>query len=1344
MQNSTRQLLQAVSAYVPDHIVRYLIAHPGDLAPGRGIQENAVLLFADVSGFTTMSENLAQLGKEGAEELTRVLNDYFSTMIDLVTSYGGEVIKFSGDAITCHFSNGPTGVARACGCALAMQDRMADFRVVKTSGGDFALRMKIGISAGKVLSVNVGTLQEGLEYVLAGHALDRMALAEHHATAGEVVIDTTCPALNDVPGLMLGESRDGFRLVTGLSQPVTPQPRPPLVWDELDEPTAQRILTQLAAYLPPSVYEQICDGQRQFVGDNRQVVSLFVRFQGLDYDHDPQAAAKLQRYFTTMQTIINRYGGRLNRVSTGDKGSLLHLIFGAPVAYEDNEERAMGCALEMQRVALKTDLLSFITGQRIGAASGYVFAGNVGSDRRREYTVMGDVVNLSARLMQAAQPGQILCNRHTARRVTEEFMYEFLPPIRVKGKQAPVAICQVIGLRQEIKRWGGKTGHALRNQEIIVGRERELQQIAEIIAAARSGQGQTLVISGEAGVGKSHLLDSLITMAGEQEMYGLQGDSRSYGSQSPYLPWIDLLNAFFGLTPHEHESYDQKLRRITQRMVAVSPSLEGWVPLIAQLLGLPTPDNDLTAALDAQLRKQRIFELVLTLLRHQARQVPLFLLVFEDTHWIDDISRELLDYVARNIGNTNILLVVVGRLTTEFSNWRRYRHTHWIALEDLPAADALELLRRKLHMETVPQELRDRVLGGEERINPFFVEEVLNALIDQGYLVPLSDDPEAGYAVVGDLSAVEIPDSIQALIMSRIDRLDESSKLTVKVASAIGRTFRYRTLKAIYPVNISQEKLWENLDRLGRADITPLDKPAPDWEYIFKHATIQEVAYESLLYKHRRELHHAIASYLERTHADNLAEYYDLLAHHYFLSGDQEKSWIYLVKAGDRARARYANQAAIARYTDALSLESVKQEDKYPVYDALGDVYQLIGQYDQARESYRQALDCHPGLILEAATRRKIAKTWALQGEYSKAGHYLSLTKESLESTPATLEMARIYCDIGWIAVRQGEYDQALASCEAGLVLENELPQDKEAQQVKAELQNTLGSIYVRTGEYERAIEHFQASVRMRQNIGDLYGIGRSYNNIAAVYWGQGNYDQAIRYINNSLEIFHKIGYTHGIAMGYNNLGAAYFALRDYPKAIEYYQRSLKLRQEINDLRGIAGIYNNLGEVYRAQGELRSAGEYLRQAITLLTEIGEKWVLCDAHKLLSEVELSLNHPQEAREHAQISRALSQELGDRAYEGRALRILGQIQRSTGDLDGARQYLRQSVELLTSAANKLELGRSHYELGMTLLAQGDAEECRAHLQEAAQIFAELQAADELAQVRTALESARTTAQ
>ena len=268
-----------------------------------------------------------------------------------------------------------------------------------------------------------------------------MVEAEHHATAGEVVIDgeyTVDPGTSwEEMGIIVGQEREGFLLAEGLTKTVESVEEEKVNWDALSEQAADQIIAQLVPYLPPRVYEQIVDGQQQIVGGHPRVVSLFVNFFGLDYDTDLDAGPKLQQYFSVMQGIIHRYGGRLNRVITGAKGSLLHLLFGAPVAHEDNEERAVGCALEMQQVAMESNEMPFITDQRIGVASGPVFAGNVGSERRREYTVMGDIVNLSARLMQAAEMGDILTDQRTARRAEGKLICEELTPIRVKGKKEP-------------------------------------------------------------------------------------------------------------------------------------------------------------------------------------------------------------------------------------------------------------------------------------------------------------------------------------------------------------------------------------------------------------------------------------------------------------------------------------------------------------------------------------------------------------------------------------------------------------------------------------------------------------------------------------------------------------------------------------------------------------------------------------------------------------------------------------------------------------------------------------------------------------------------------------------
>jgi len=1115
MGKEKHALLRAISAYVPPIVARQAISTAHVLPAGQAIQMQAALLFADISGFTTMSESLAGLGKEGAEELTRILNGYFSTMIDVVHAYGGQVIKFGGDAITCAFAGSrtcestnsrmcdlETEIVRACACALAMQSAMAAFRTVETRGGAFELRMKIGVSAGPVQFLDVGDPEQGLEYVLAGRPLDRMAAAEHRAAAGEVVVDGECLAgmgkgWGDL-GIIPGTGRDGFLPVRAMTRPVETAEPDDVNWDRLSDGEVARATARLVPHLPPAVYERLVDGQWQFVGEHRRVVSLFVNFFGLDYDADPQVGHKLQRYFTAMQQVIHRYGGRLNRLMTGDKGSLLHLIFGAPVAHEDDERRALACALEMQHTAVRADGLPFIADQRIGVASGHVFAGDVGSECRREYTVMGDVVNLSARLMQAAGTGEILVERETARRAAEEFTCQELTPITVKGKRDPVPVCRVVGIREEAKIWGAGEAEAGRRRPPIVGRERELVLIDEIIARAAAGRGQLLVITGEAGVGKSRLLEELIALANEQEegLYGLGGDCVSYGSRSPYLPWIDFFTSFFGLSTDAGEKHEDRARSIEQRMAGADPALAGWMPLMGQLLGLPVPDNERTAPLDAQLRKQRTFDLALALLRHQAQQVPLFLIVFEDVHWMDAISLELLNHVARNIADYRILLVAIHRPTIDLAEWRRYGYCNVVDLTDLPAEDALRLVRAKLAMSEIPGSLRDHVLRGEARVNPFFVEEVINSLIDGGYLVSRGRDGP-GYELAGDLAQVAIPDSVQALVMSRIDRLDESSKLTVKVASVIGRTFKYRPLQAIYPVEITPQRLRRNLERLSRLDLTPLDRPAPEWEYIFKHIITQEVAYESLLYAHRRELHHRMGAFLERTYSDSLEERYELLAHHYHQSGDREKSWDYLVKAGDKARARYANEAAIAYYVQALALDSAR-EGTYRVCESLGDVYRLIGQYDEALASYRDALECHPPAATQVAEiRRKIAKTWELQGRYEEAAHDLDLARDALQegrpprpgsgqaprlgSGQAMVEMARVYGDMGWVAMRRGDYAEAFRDVAEGLDVAKRLPRDDSGHRVTARLQHTLGSIYWQTGDYAQAIAHFQACIEMQE-----------------------------------------------------------------------------------------------------------------------------------------------------------------------------------------------------------------------------------------------------------------------
>jgi hypothetical protein len=306
-----------------------------------------------------------------------------------------------------------------------------------------------------------------------------------------------------------------------------------------------------------------------------------------------------------MQSLIRKYGGRLNGLITGDKGNLLHVIFGAPVAHEDNEMRAVRCALDMQ-TTVNRDALAFIQEQCIGMASGYVFAGNVGSSYRRAYTVMGDVVNLSARLMQAANPGQILLERQTLRGVDATVDCKPLGEIRVKGKKAPVLVWEAIAGRRDGPRWSEGTSGSDRDETPFVGRSEALALGERLLSrVCTAGKGHILEINGEAGVGKSRLLGELIKRAATRGMVSFGGACLSFGAGTPYLPWVTLFQEFFGLAGAR--TSDAKLDHLASSMTALSADLGPWVPLMGRFLDLPVEETPLLASLTAERRKQRTF-----------------------------------------------------------------------------------------------------------------------------------------------------------------------------------------------------------------------------------------------------------------------------------------------------------------------------------------------------------------------------------------------------------------------------------------------------------------------------------------------------------------------------------------------------------------------------------------------------------------------------------------------------------------------------------------------------------------------------------------------------------------
>ncbi len=490
-----RMLAQRLSAYIPVTLTRKILQ--GELPlPGKSEMVKAATMFADMSGFTQMAETLAVNGARGTEALSRALLMTFTSLINAIHDAGGAVSHFHGDAMMVYF---PDMDGRAASRALAsaqfmqrlMQTNFAEVNMMQTKAEDnYTLSIKIGVGYGRCLEMLVGNAKN-MEFVLAGTAVEEAVAAQMQAAAGQVVASQAVLKAAALP------ATEPFRLVDEL--PPVPNAQEGFFWEAYEQPALMRLITAVPAFIPPSLFERLQDRSSQSISEHRSVTSMFVQFDGIDFA-DPAAGEQLQAYYQWAWQMVQRYGGpnsRVNRVLMGDKGNQLHILFGAPVA-PDAPEQALRCALAMQH-----QRPDFIRCQRIGLTAGRVFAGAVGSLNRREYTVVGRMVNLSARLTQICPPDGILIDAETAVRVQPHIVARPLPPMELKGHREPVSIFQVLAEQTAVTQAQARFQQW---QQPPVGRDEELRQLFARMAAALAGNGGLVAIHGSYGSGQMPFL----------------------------------------------------------------------------------------------------------------------------------------------------------------------------------------------------------------------------------------------------------------------------------------------------------------------------------------------------------------------------------------------------------------------------------------------------------------------------------------------------------------------------------------------------------------------------------------------------------------------------------------------------------------------------------------------------------------------------------------------------------------------------------------------------------------------------------------------------------------------
>jgi adenylate cyclase len=1193
-----------LGTYLPQDRLRALIR--GTTLPDR---TSGSAIFADISGFTRLTEKLTQtLGsRRGVEALSQKLNAVYGALIDQVESYRGSVISFAGDSIIGWFEEHDfcSASLRAVTCAQSMQIAMQEFQ---------ELSLKVAITTGAARRLVVGDPNIQLMDALAGKTIARLATAERLAQKGEILLDETTLGI-------LGEHVTSREQRTNAATSETfsvlhslENASERMSWTPLEIETLPA--EQLRPWLLAPVFQREHSGMISFLTELRPAVPFFVNFSGIDYDNDDRAQEKLNAFVAHIQRIITKYEAALLQLVIGDKGSYGYAVFGAFTAHEDDAHRAVYAALEIKQTPKQ---LPYIQSLQTGISLGTLRVGAYGNATRQTYAALGDDVNLAARLMTTARPDEILITGRVQVDIADTFTLEPREPITMKGKGEPQPVFAVTGISHHRATRLPEPAYRLP----MVGRQQELALIDQKLNLALQGKGQVIGITADAGMGKSRLIAEVIRLARRRGFIGYGGACQSSGTNTAYLVWQPIWQAFFDLDPEMPQR--KQVRLLEGELEDRVPERVESLPLLGPILDLPLPDNDFTSALEPKDRKSALESLLEDCLRSAVNETPL-LIVLEDLHWIDALSHDLLETLTRVSENLPICFVLAYRppeiVRIQTPRVETLPYFTRIELLDLTASDAEQLIRAKLaqlfpeRTGMLPKALADE-LTQKSQGNPFFMEELINYLHDRGL------NPYDAAA----LKELDLPASLQTLILSRIDQLMEPLKVTLKVASVIGRVFPFSWLYGYYPGLGEESAVKDHLAQLSRLDLTPLDTPDPELAYLFKHIVTQEVAYESLAYSTRAQLHDLLARYLEATYPDTLP--IEVLAYHYSRSNNLGKKREYLRRSGDAARGVYSNATAVEYYRQALA-SSPEQEEAIDLHISTGTVFLLIGEPEQARHHFQQALEIATAIqilpkIIECEI--KLGNAWTLHAEYSAAKEWLQKAYAHAAQINDLAGMCDALCELGIIHWRQAKPDDAAQYLQQGLDLARRIGD----QMNETYALTVLGQLEAQAGRFPESHQIFETALALARKINAKRRVSGILNNYANTLYYQGNYETARGLLEESLAVVRDIGDKRGTALALNNLGNIFYLKNDFKSARSYYEESLKLGRESDDkyVRSIA--LTSLGITLFRQGRLIEANLCYQESLALNREMGDMFGLALIHCYLGLLALAQDQPKAARD-----------------------------------------------------------------------------------------------------------------
>jgi class 3 adenylate cyclase/tetratricopeptide (TPR) repeat protein len=1084
--------------------------------------------------------------------------------------------------------------------------------------------------------------------------------------------------------------------------------------------------------------------------------------------------------FEHLNKLIAAEGGTVLKY----EGDLVMAVFGHPASHEDDPERAVRAALGMfQRLPdVNRDLAARLrieggVGLHAGINSGTVVVGEIGSAEKREHTVMGEAVNLASRLKDAARDGEILVTQPVFRGTRYLFEYEPRPKIQAKGFDRPVAVFRPVKTREKPEPKRGIAGLA----SPMVGRDRELAALLEDVRGLEQGRGGATFVVGEAGLGKSRLLSEFRSAIAEKRMAVelLEGRCLTYGQNAAYWPVLQALEGTLGISDSdEPAAVLEKISGRCRQLLAGDWMLAA--PYLARLFSLKLPEEmeEKVAHLDVKVLKDRTHLALKTLLSALGSRRPV-LLVVDDYHWADEATTDfLLHMLGRPAPPVRLLALTRperdsgGRQARERFQALLGDSYKEIVLSPLDAVSGTSLAFNLLNVPGIGQGFKDMLLaksGG----NPFYLEEIVRSLIDSGTLAYSN----GVWRLTGEVSELAVPDTVQSLIAARLDRLESDLRETLQTASVLGRSFHVRLLEALSGLDDMMLNLY--LATLEEFDFISETRREPEAEYAFRHPLSQEVAYQTMLKKRRRELHRLAGQAIERAYAGRLDDFAEILAHHYSNSDDQAKALEWLGRAGRKARERFANREAISFFrplAELLELQGGRQSELCQACSALGELHSLLAEMEEADAWYRR-MEQHAGgdKALRSQAKRKQADVSQKQARYDQALETLASAEADLPalSEAELLEQAEIRTLRSWILRIKGDTTAALREGESALrILEADLAGAGKGElgtdiaRARIKVLNSLGGICYVQGEYDRAIGQFQAAAGISRELGDLNHLSTSLCNTGIMHYCKGELARAMEYYREFMQMADRIGNRKALATAYGNMAIIHQERGEYGLALDLHQKSLEINQESGDRIAVAMNFGNMGLVYKSRGELQRAAELFnayrdtaleigfkqgvgiaglnlanicnmegrtdlaesnfREAEPIFVEVGDKASLCEVYTGLADIKGAKKETlPEALELAGRARALALELGSAVCTGNVEWTFGNLRVQAGEHLKAEEHFGKALAAFEEAGQKRVLADLCHDYARMLRKSGQDAGGRAGelMKRAGKIYAEL---------------------